>query len=253
MLHTFRRRTSPALLVALVALFVALAGSATAAIKLKKNSVTGATVKDNSLSAADTRDVLGAVRTVRVTYTLGPDSGSNDIKIITAECPTGTKPVSGGGSLVAGDGEAWYSQRSFNGWSYGGDNDSEIDADLEAIAYCAKGSALADPASATAARRRALVRARERAEARGAAHEPPPDAGRGGSRHPSPPPRGEPRARATRAGARPPWRRARGGRPTGCAAPSSANGTRFRSVANTPTPSAAQRRSWTTPAVGAVE
>lgn len=53
MKRSLRRRPSPALIVSVIALFVALGGSAYAL------TITGANVRNNSLTGADIRDVKG--------------------------------------------------------------------------------------------------------------------------------------------------------------------------------------------------
>jgi hypothetical protein len=135
--HLFRHRPSPAMVVALIALFVALGGGAYAAVKLPKNSVsskqikkgavknsdlaanavTGGKVKAGSLDSSDFKagtllqgppgtpgangkdGVNGAATVVYRTF-LANSAGSNSLGEAGATCDAGERLIGGGGGWV---------------------------------------------------------------------------------------------------------------------------------------------------------
>jgi hypothetical protein len=125
-------RPSPALVIALIALFVALGGTGYAALKLPKNSVgtkqlknnavTGVKVKNGSLTSSDfklgqipagpqgpqgpqgAQGVQGVPGPVNVTFVQGDATtvfSGGDQEFAEADCPSGTVP-SGGGVFSSG-------------------------------------------------------------------------------------------------------------------------------------------------------
>ena len=137
------RRFSPAMVVALIALFVALSGTAVAAAPL----ITGAQIKDKSIGFKDISNtavarlrgrqgpmgstgndglpgppgpagISGGFDPTKVTYVLGTPTyvGVGQVVSIAVACPAGTKAIAGGGfnsisrigaSLAAPDGTGW--------------------------------------------------------------------------------------------------------------------------------------------------
>jgi hypothetical protein len=164
-----RRRLSPSLVVAVVALVVALCGTAwaggyiitkTSQIKpsvrkaLKgKRGARGATGPQGPQGAQGPvgpagPSVVNALARVEQTGVIGPGVVSG----VTVNCPAGQTAVSGGYS-TAGVGYV-FSNDSFggSGWSVGYDNyEGSVSANVKAIAYCAP-SGLAVGARASAAR-----------------------------------------------------------------------------------------------------
>jgi hypothetical protein len=129
-MKSFRpRRLSPALVISLIALFVALGGTGYAALKLPKNSVgtkqlknnavTSAKVKNGSLTPSDFKagqipagpqgpqglqGVQGVPGPVNVTFVQGDPvtvSAAGGQDFVHADCPSGTVPSGGG---VSNDG-----------------------------------------------------------------------------------------------------------------------------------------------------
>lgn len=102
------RRLSPAMVVALIALFVALGGTATAARVL----LTGADIKDNSLTGADVkngsltpRDLSGTIPVSIETEYVVSDELANPAEEQTfgwVDCPSGTQVVGGGVATSGG-------------------------------------------------------------------------------------------------------------------------------------------------------
>jgi hypothetical protein len=174
-MRRFRRQFSPASVIALIALFVALAGTATAGsvalitgAQIKNGSITGADVKKKSLTAAHVR---GAVRGARGTsgpsgpagppgvagptgptgpqgppglqtikgYQASGTIAGGTVNTLSATCPAGEGIVSGGGFTSSGT--IFLDHRSGNGWAIGVDNfDSSLSADAVVYLYCAPGT-----------------------------------------------------------------------------------------------------------------
>ncbi len=97
-------RPSPAMIVALIALIVALGGTAYAAKKigsrqLKKNAVTTKKIKDGAVTAA--KIATGAIASTNVDITAlnqpVPTIDPGDVGGATASCPAGKKAIAGGG------------------------------------------------------------------------------------------------------------------------------------------------------------
>ncbi len=149
-------RPSPALVISLVALFVALAGGAYAATKIdtsdiKKAAVTGKKlakdavnsnkVKDASLTGGDLADgaisgsKLAGITEVEetTTATVSPSITA------TAECPSGSTVISGGfRGQPTGNVFAERDQRDGNGWRADGFASAPGDT-ITAYAYCLEG------------------------------------------------------------------------------------------------------------------
>jgi hypothetical protein len=152
------KRISPSTVLAAAALFVALAGSSTAAVdnvtalitgaQIKNNSITGADVKNKSLTPADIKGRLqgppgarGATGPAGAPGPVGPPgiqrlvsaTGSkvvpiNVVESVVALCPAGTVAVSGGfntdsdGAIFASysQGSAWFVGIDMRNASFGG-------------------------------------------------------------------------------------------------------------------------------------
>ena len=138
------KRPSPAMIVALVALFAALSGTAVAA---GTGLITGAQIKDHSIGLNDiapqavaklrghagargpvgpigptgAQGLAGGFDPSKISYVQGPatdlpPNGAAGVQTLTATCPAGTKVVGGGGfpsialegaSLPSPDGSGW--------------------------------------------------------------------------------------------------------------------------------------------------
>jgi hypothetical protein len=72
------------------------------------------------------------------------------VDFVTATCPAGMNPVSGGTTFISADGEIFIDRRSGSGWAAGGDNfDAQFTAaELRAYAYCSSNVAIAFAAQA---------------------------------------------------------------------------------------------------------
>jgi hypothetical protein len=141
----FSRRPSPAMLVALLALFVALGGSSYAVSQMPNNSVGSNQLKNNAVTTQKIRN--GAVTSSKVRngslmsadFKAGQLPGARNVRVVTnpqllpggglpdgvvdpvATCPQGRVAI-GGGGLVGGDSDAvppdpppdatWYLWRS---------------------------------------------------------------------------------------------------------------------------------------------
>jgi hypothetical protein len=141
-MYAFLRRQRPApMLVAVLALFVALGGTAVAgklitSKKIKNNSITGIDVKDESLTPDDfsgsvqgpqgprgLQGPAGPAGPVNLRYVVSDffSVGANSQGFGTADCPADQSVIGGG---VLPDGDAM--EVSVNG-SYPGDNSSDAD------------------------------------------------------------------------------------------------------------------------------
>jgi hypothetical protein len=127
------------LVISLIALFVALGGSAYAASSLPKNSVGTKQLKNNAVTekkiAKSARGISSLQTVTGTSVNLGPDQ-QNEVH---ANCPAGTKALSGGWQGVGGNFEIERSMpTSANaGWSVVLVNNS-IAASVTGYAVCAK-------------------------------------------------------------------------------------------------------------------
>jgi hypothetical protein len=185
------RRFSPAMVIASIALFVALVGTAAAgSVAL----ITGAQIKNGSIGLADlskktkrslkgqrgargVRGVTGAPGANGLPGPAGPagPQGPPGVQSLTtatqtvavapstngtaeAACPAGQRAVSGGfifGGIIGFDRRA----DSSTGWRVGGFNDLSSTIDLTAIAYCSSAlTSIADGAPSLRAREAAAAR-----------------------------------------------------------------------------------------------
>jgi hypothetical protein len=139
-------RPSPAMAVALLALFVALGGVSYAATQLsknsvgarqlKRNSVNGVKVKDRSLTASDFRPGVlhlepepGISGYLRVSQDIPPSPANSHSG--TASCPPGKIVLGGGAYLFSGEGEVVIDE------SYPNSNTSYYAQSLTVFAICA--------------------------------------------------------------------------------------------------------------------
>ena len=126
------RRPSPAMVIAIVALFAALGGTAVGAKVLGKKQVKNiANTQANNVFSQRS----GTLTRVQVSRLI-PAGG---IDTVTATCPPGQGVVSGGAIFISGGGEIFIddTEGSRNSWVVGGDNfDQPISAEVRAIAYC---------------------------------------------------------------------------------------------------------------------
>ena len=133
------------MVVAVIALILALAGTAIAGPDAINRALTTSKVKKIAKKQANkvlnqragelTPD-LGAITRVE-----GPTVSipAGDIGSATATCPSGQGIVSGGYTFFSAEGETFY-EESFDtrSWSVGGDNfDSSMSGELYAVAFCA--------------------------------------------------------------------------------------------------------------------
>ena len=155
------RLPSPSMAVALAALTVATAGTATAARAL----LTGADVKNGSLTGADIRagsltlsNLSPAARAAlrgrrgpagrpgapggfdpsKVGYVIGPTLKANPNEAVTAiaSCPAGTKVI-GGGYFSIGRVAASAPLGDGSGWRVVAGNDTTVALDVTSVAICA--------------------------------------------------------------------------------------------------------------------
>jgi energy-coupling factor transporter transmembrane protein EcfT len=122
-------RPSPAMIVAVVALIVALSGTAVAAKKLGLNKL--------SFSAKQATVGVGALTYVQSTVTI-PPTGTNGLDIA-ANCPAGTKVI-GGGVKVSNDPAELVNDSDPvvpSGWSATVINSSTINHTATITAICA--------------------------------------------------------------------------------------------------------------------
>jgi hypothetical protein len=175
MRHLLRRRPSAAMVVAIVALVVAMSGSAVAASTLvggnsliKKNSlsgnrlqnrsVTGSKIKLSTLgtvpsatkaTSATTATTAGAAPIAQLTYeanTVTIPAGGSGATLVTATCPAGTN-VTGGGATISNESDGFVNDTFPNGktsWSADVFNDSGTDSITSTV------TAICAPAAATA-------------------------------------------------------------------------------------------------------
>jgi len=130
------RAPSPALVVSLVALFVALGGTAYAATSLPKNSVGTTQIKNNAVTSK--KIAKGAIG-LQTVMSSPVNLGSNQQNGATATCPAGKKALSGGWDSVGGTFEVKRSEptSSNTGWQVIVDN-NPIATTLTVFAVCAK-------------------------------------------------------------------------------------------------------------------
>lgn len=153
-----RKRITPALVLSVVAVILAVSGTATAASlitskQIKDGTVTGRDVKNRSLSPADfsgsVRGPQGPAGPAGTTGPAGPTGATGVASIVSTNasdiggaftyCPAGTRVVSGGGVDVSDTGHLWLSAAvkddatGRTGWAAGGDGETI------AVAYCSSG------------------------------------------------------------------------------------------------------------------
>jgi hypothetical protein len=154
------KRPSAALVIACLALFAALGGTATAAKLITSKDIKNGSIKASDLSAAAKRALKGN-RGARgpsgpqgAPGVPGPAGApgapgptgvaeivaaqGEGVGIATAYCPAGTRPISGGG-IEEGTGYLWASGASRDGvgvgWTVAGDSGSPVTA----FVYCSAG------------------------------------------------------------------------------------------------------------------
>ena len=121
-------RPSPALVISLVALFVALAGGAYAATKIDTSDIKKAAVTGKKLAKVGITEVEETT-----TATVSPSITA------TAECPSGSTVISGGfRGQPTGNVFAERDQRDGNGWRADGFASAPGDT-ITAYAYCLEG------------------------------------------------------------------------------------------------------------------
>jgi hypothetical protein len=170
-----KSKLSPAMVVSLIALFVALGGSAVAArhyVITSSSQVKNGALKAVDLSRSARRALRGARGPVGPAGMPGPPGPSTlghltrvdqqktlapgAVDSVDATCPAGQNVVSGGFQSVGADSEVFFADTfgSPNTWSVGLDNfDSTLSATVDAIAFCAPaGSAVAATARSSHAR-----------------------------------------------------------------------------------------------------
>jgi hypothetical protein len=89
-----RRKPSPALVIAILALVLALGGTSYAALSIPNNSIATAQLRNGAVTAAKTQAGAG----VSLIYSAGPiiKVKANGTTFGVAKCPAGTYPVGGG-------------------------------------------------------------------------------------------------------------------------------------------------------------
>jgi hypothetical protein len=138
--RVFRRRPSPAMVVALIALIVALSGSAyalsklngkrlvkrsVAAGKIKKNTLTGKEINEAKLGSVPNATSLARVDYEKATgtFTAANSTSGNTPLVVTASCPPGLSVI-GGGATVSNEGNDFVNDSgptpARNGWTANG-------------------------------------------------------------------------------------------------------------------------------------
>ena len=166
------RKLTPAMVIALIALFVALTGTGaagTAAKQMKGTAVKagqavgvvkrgprgprgragpqgpqgrqGSQGQQGQPGQQGTQGPSGITSQTEVVaeYAVPARGIDGYIKIITATCPSGMGSVTGGFVAITGASEIWYSRRSPGGWSAGIVNTSSISGTFRVYAYCSSG------------------------------------------------------------------------------------------------------------------
>ena len=144
-----KHRVSPAMVVALIALFVALGGTAYAATKLPRNSVTTIQVKDRSLLSKDFKagqiprgpaGPPGATNVQTRSNTVTPAAYPTPFAV-TAQCQDGERATGGGWAFVGGIDNApeiFASAPEGNGWRiYGRSKASGAVLEFRVFVMCA--------------------------------------------------------------------------------------------------------------------
>jgi hypothetical protein len=163
----FKRRPSPASLIAVLALFVALGGTAVAA-----NYVITSTrqIKPSVLrrlrgkrGPQGPQGAPGTSAVAALSVVVGPENTifAGDAESSVATCPAGWRVLSGGGSAITGHANGMAVSDSSvdrQSWFVVGGNTSGVNGTVQAVAYCApSGQAVA--ASRSDAHKRALAEA----------------------------------------------------------------------------------------------
>jgi hypothetical protein len=155
------RRMTPGLVLGVVAVVLASAGTATAVKLITSSQIKNHTIKlvDISQSAQTAlrgqKGSLGpvgppgpagppgsaALSQIQLVegpeVALGPDGSGSDINTSDAVCPAGSHVVSGGYTTITGNAET-FSNRAYDrsSWSALADNDSSVSGYVKALAYC---------------------------------------------------------------------------------------------------------------------
>ena|SRR5215211_3814489 len=159
-MRRFPRRPSPAMVVALVALFVAMGGSAGALVvvtseniqngtirgkdihqrtitakRIKRNGLNGSVIKESSLGLVPLADSISRVDRQSRTITM---TTSSPTQSVTATCATGLTAVGGGGRLGEPDSDllAGSYPASGNSWTAQGNPGSATPGTLTAYVLC---------------------------------------------------------------------------------------------------------------------
>jgi hypothetical protein len=165
----FKKRPSPSAAIAVLALFVALGGSAFAA---KSYVITRpGQIKPSVLrrlrgprgpvgpqGPGGPQGPVGPVAIAAATEVVGPSNVllPGTAESSTATCPAGSRVISGGGSAITGDANGIAASEptaDHLSWFVVGGNTSGVDGSVQAIAYCApSGQAVASSTGAAHAR-----------------------------------------------------------------------------------------------------
>lgn len=145
MRRIMRSRPSPAIIVAVVALVAALAGTAVAGPGAESSVINRAKVKNISAKQANkaidarlpvTSAELGTIAERSETFTI--PNGQSDLR--TVNCQPGEKVISGGGRFntepLAQTAFIQYDYRVGEGWRSGGANGSGANQQFTTYAYC---------------------------------------------------------------------------------------------------------------------
>lgn len=83
---------------------------------------------------------IATIVTGETDYTACSGTGDCAVEIVTAMCPPGTKPLSGGYSLIGAEATIWYERMHPSGWSVGVSNyGASRSAELTVFTYCSSG------------------------------------------------------------------------------------------------------------------
>lgn len=170
----FKHRPSPAMVIAMLALFVTLGGSAFAAksylitstsqirpsvvrrLKGKRGPIgpQGPQGVQGTPGPAGPSTVAGLIQVDGPANTILP----GDAAISVATCPPGSRVVSGGGSSITGDANGMAASDASNdrlSWFVVGGNTSGVSGTVQAFAYCTPSGVAVASGSRDAARERA--------------------------------------------------------------------------------------------------
>jgi hypothetical protein len=137
-MHRFRSHLSYANVMATMALVIAVAGGTTA-IAMKstapKNSVTSKSIRPYNVTARDLTRLI-EVRNQTTFSDPGPPDGTFARAAATAECPTGTRVLSGGGFVDSNFAALLGSYPTSEGWVVTSKADGANQATITVIARC---------------------------------------------------------------------------------------------------------------------